>query len=138
MQPRQQSLKRQPNPQVIISVSCSKAMTLSNFKDLAKMVNKQRQKQLESEGRSGEVEVGEQNKGSFAKQKMLQSRIEKLRALESKVNKEDAFCTKKTCPVAIDPRTTAERYRNESAEGFVADNTFNKDVRARIERFRKL
>ena len=70
-----------------------------------------------------------------SKQKMLESRIEKLRVLEAQV-KTDTVCSKKNCPVAIDARTTQERYGNASAEGAKLDQAQNKETRARIERFR--
>ena len=58
-------------------------MTISNYNQLAKMVNKQRLKT------APEVEQVSPIKGaseSFqSKQKMLEARIEKLRSLESKI-----------------------------------------------------
>ena len=43
---------------------------------------------------------------------MLESRIDKLRSLENKIAR-DTVCSKKNCPVSIDPRTTQERFKNE-------------------------
>ena len=66
---------------------------------------------------------------------MLESRIEKLRKLESRVKKE-TVCSKMNCPVSLDPRTTSERYgNNDENEDYIANET-NKDMRDRIERFR--
>ena len=42
---------------------------------------------------------------------MLEERIEKLRKIESKIIA-DTVCSKKTCPVSIDARTTEERIGN--------------------------
>jgi hypothetical protein len=58
-------------------------MTVSNYKELAKMVSKQKLKMSpEVEHVSATKDASE----SFqSKQKMLESRIEKLRSLESKI-----------------------------------------------------
>ena len=45
---------------------------------------------------------------------MLEARIEKLRSVENQVKTESA-CSKKNCPVSLDPRTTSERIGNDSA-----------------------
>ena len=90
-------------------------MTMSNYKTLAKMVNKQRLKQVEPghDSTTGDSTAGG-DKSFFSKKQMLEARIEKLRKLESQV-KSDTYCTKDNCTVAIDPRTTSERYQNDSA-----------------------
>ena len=64
---------------------------------------------------------------------MLEARIEKLRYLESKV-KTDTVCSKENCPVALDPRTTSERFGNSVEEDLNCDP--NKEMKERIERFR--
>ena len=74
------------------------------------------------------------DKSFFSKKKMLESRIEKLRQLEGRV-KSDSVCTKDNCTVAIDPRTTQERYLNETEMSNELAGP-NREVRERIERFR--
>ena len=64
---------------------------------------------------------------------MLESRIDKLRSLESKI-KTDTVCTKKNCPVALDPRTTSEKFLNEEQTSF--DQQLAREARERIERFK--
>ena len=78
-------------------------------------------------------EGGGSGKSFFAKQKMLQQRIEKLRSLEAKVIS-DTVCSKKNCPVSLDPRTTSERYQN--AELIRPEAIPGKELRDRIDRFR--
>ena len=53
---------------------------------------------------------------------------------------ETALCTKKNCPVSLDPRPTAERIGNDSALQMNGNDTIveesGQEVRERIERFR--
>ena len=67
---------------------------------------------------------------------MLESRIEKLRSLESKV-KANTVCSKSNCPVSLDPRTTDERFGNESALQLEKEQGPGKEMHDRIERFRQ-
>ena len=114
---------------------------MSNYRSLAKMVSKQRLKQeAPSTSATGEESGADSgDKSFFSKQKMLESRIEKLRSLESMV-KGDTRCSKKSCPVSLDPRTTQERFGNDSST-LVGTNGKSveeplKDMRERIDRFR--
>ena len=76
------------------------------------MVSKQRSKQDEKASASAGKPVESSGSSFYSKQKMLESRIDKLRQLECKIAR-DTVCSKKNCPVSIDPRTTQERFKNE-------------------------
>lgn len=72
------------------------------------MVQKQRQQQRETVDDKSNPTENPIDQDQVVRQKVLESRIEKLRKMESKVNR-DMICSKKTCPTSIDPRTTQER-----------------------------
>ena len=114
---------------------------MSDYKSLAKIVSKQRLKNVDEDlvdtttTTDGGAPLSGQ--GYFQKQQMIESRIEKLRDLEAQV-KTDTVCTKKNCPVSLDQRTTQERYRNDPPSGVPIPERASKETRERIERFRSV